>query len=238
MTTFRKFVFCATDFYLASRIRYWIFLLNLCRTNQINIYSPKGGSVKPVVGTFLLYFNCLHFWISFHTERNSKMDFPLAQVWSLSRSQRSLKISCIDNCIKKLWLRSENLYFCATDFYLANGVRYWIFLLHGCWTNQINIYSPKDGSVKPVFGTFLLCFNFWIFWISFHTERNSKMDCPLAQIWSLSRSQRSPKITCIGNCIKKLWLRSAELYFAQRIFIWRTEFATGFSFSMDVELIK
>ena len=28
------------------------------------------------------------------------------------------------------------------------------------------------------------------------------------------------------------------LYFAQRIFIWRTEFATGFSFCMDAELIK
>ena len=50
------------------------------------------------------------------------------------------------------------------------------------------------------------------------------MDFPLAQIWSLSRSQRTPKMSCIGNCIKKLWLRSANLYFAQRISIWRTEF--------------
>ena len=29
-----------------------------------------------------------------------------------------------------------------------------------------------------------------------------------------------------------------NLYFAQRIFIWQTEFTTGFSFCMDVELIK
>ena len=42
----------------------------------------------------------------------------------------------------------------------------------------------------------------------------------------------------LGNRIKKLWLRSAVLYFAQRIFIWRTEFQNGFSFCMDVELIK
>ena len=44
--------------------------------------------------------------------------------------------------------------------------------------------------------------------------------------------------SCIGNFIKKLWLRSAILYFAQRIFIWRMEFQNGFSFCMDVELIK
>ena len=117
--------------------------------------------------------------------------------------------------------------FCATDFYRATGIRYWIFLLHGCRTNQINIYSPKGVLVKPFCGTFLLWFIFCILWISFDTERNSKMDFPLAQVWSLSRSQRSPKISCIGNCIKKLWLRSANLYFAQRIFIGRPEFATG-----------
>ena len=132
--------------------------------------------------------------------------------------------------------------FCATDFYMANGIPEWIFLLHRCRTNQINIYSPKGGSVKPFFDTFLLCFNFFgffeFFGLSFHTEWNSKMDFPLAQICSLSRSQRTPKMSCIDNCIKKLWLRSANLYFAQRIFIWRTEFATGFSFCMDVELIK
>ena len=28
------------------------------------------------------------------------------------------------------------------------------------------------------------------------------------------------------------------LYFAHQIFIWRTEFATGFSFCMNAELIK
>ena len=59
----------------------------------------------------------------------------------------------------------RNFVFCATDFYLANGIPEWIFLLHGCRTNQINIYSPKGGSVKPFFGTFLLCFNFLDFWI-------------------------------------------------------------------------
>ena len=57
--------------------------------------------------------------------------------------------------------------FCASDFYLANGIPEWIFLLHGCRTNQINIYSPKGGSVKPFFGTFLLCFNFLDFFFVF-----------------------------------------------------------------------
>ena len=99
--------------------------------------------------------------------------------------------------------------FCATDFYLANGIPKWIFLLHGCRTNQINIYSPKGGSVKPFFGTFLLCFNFLDFLDFLSHGMNSKMDFPLAQIWSLSISQRTPKMSCIGNCIKKLWLRSA-----------------------------
>ena len=136
----------------------------------------------------------------------------------------------------------RNFVFCATDFYLANGIPEWIFLLHGCWNNQINIYSPKGGSVKPFFGTFLLCFNFLEFFeflgFPFHTEWNSRMNFPLAQIWSLSRSQLTPKMSCIGNCIKKLWLRSAILYFAQRIFIWRMEFQNLFSFCMDVELIK
>ena len=64
----------------------------------------------------------------------------------------------------------RNFVFCATDFYLVNGIPEWIFLLYGCRTNQINIYSPKGGSVKPFFGTFLLCFNFLDFlnfWISF-----------------------------------------------------------------------
>ena len=132
--------------------------------------------------------------------------------------------------------------FCATDFYLANGIPKCIFLLHGCRTNQINIYSPKGGSVKPFFGTFLLCFNFLDFLnfldFFFHTEWNSKINFPLAQILSLSRSPRTPKMSCIGNCIKKLRPRSANLYFAQRIFIWRTEFQNVFSFCMDVELIK
>ena len=136
----------------------------------------------------------------------------------------------------------RNYVFCATDFYLANGIPEWIFLLYGCRTNQINIYSPKGGSVKPFFGTFLLCFNFFgffeFFGFPFHTEWNSRMDFPLAQIWILLRSQLTPKMSCIGNCIKKLWLRSAILYFAQRIFIWRMEFQNGFSFCMDVELIK
>ena len=123
--------------------------------------------------------------------------------------------------------------FCATDLYRATGIRYWIFLLHGCRTNQINIFSPKGGSVKPFLVLFCFVAIFCIFRISFDTERNSKTDFPLAQVWSLSRSQRSPKISCIGNCIKRLWLRSANLYFVQRIFIGRAEFATGFSFWMS-----
>ena len=87
---------------------------------------------------------------------------------------------------------------------------------------------------------FLVCFIliFGFFGFPFHTEWNSKMDFPLAQIWSLSKSQRTPKMSCIGNCINKLWLRSENLYFAQRISIWRTEFQNGFSFCMDVKLIK
>ena len=133
--------------------------------------------------------------------------------------------------------------FCATDFYLANGIPEWIFLLHGCRTNEINIYSPKGGSVKPFFGTFLLCFIFFFGFFEFlgfpsHTKWNSRMDFSLEQIWSLSRSQLTPKMSCIGNCINKLRLRSANLYLAQRILIWRTEFQNGFSFCMDVELIK
>ena len=141
----------------------------------------------------------------------------------------------------------RNFVFCATDFYLANGIPERIFLLHGCRTNQINIYSPKGRLGQTIikqkfFGTFLLCFNFFgffeFFGFPFHTEWDSRMDFPLAQIWSLSRSQLTPKMSCIGNFIKKLWLRSAILYFAQRIFIWRMEFQNGFSFRMDVELIK
>ena len=88
------------------------------------------------------------------------MDFPLVQIWSLSTSQRTPKMSCIGNCIKKLWLRSANLYFAQRIFIWRNEIPEWIFLLHGCRTNQINIYSPKGGSVKPFFSTFLLCFNF------------------------------------------------------------------------------
>ena len=197
MTLFRKFVFCATDFYLANGIPEWIFLLYGCRTNQINIYSTKGGSVKPFLGTFLLCFNFLDFFeffgFPFHTEWNSRMDFPLAQIWSLLRSQLTPKMSCIGNFIKKLWLSSAILYF-------------------------LNF--------------------FFFFGFPFHTEWNSRMDFPLAQIWSLLRSQLTPKMSCIGNFIKKLWLRSAILYFAQRIFIYRMEFQNGFSFCMDVELIK
>ena len=142
--------------------------------------------------------------------------------------------------------------FCATNFYRSNGIRYWIFLLHQCRTNQINILTLQKAARSNHF-LVLFCSVaiFCIFWISFDTERNSKMDFPLAQVWSLSRSQRPLKISCIDNCFKKLWLRSANLYFAQRIFIpsvnlyfaqrifiGRTEFATRFSFCMNVKLIK
>ena len=152
MTPFRNFVFCATDFYLANGIPEWIFLLYGCRTNQINIYSPKGGSVQTFFGTFLLCFNFLIFWFFW----KSRMDFPLAQIWSLLRSQLTPKMSCIGNCIKKSPFC--NFVFCATDFYLANGIPEWIFLLYGCRTNQINIYSPKGGSVKPIFWYFFAMF--------------------------------------------------------------------------------
>ena len=89
------------------------------------------------------------------------MDFPLAQIWSLSRSQLTPKMSCIGNWIKKLWLRSANLYFAQRiSIWRTEFQSGFSFFLHGCRTNQINIYSPKGGSVKPFFGTFLLCFNF------------------------------------------------------------------------------
>ena len=79
---FRKFVFCATDFYRANGIRYWIFLFHECQTIQINIYSLSKGRLGQTI--FLVLFCnvaifCI-FWISFDTERNSNMDFPLAQV--------------------------------------------------------------------------------------------------------------------------------------------------------------
>ena len=80
MTPFRKFVFCATDLYRANGIRYCIFILHGCRTNQINIYTPKGGSVKPFLVLFCSVAMFYIFRISVDTERNSKMDFPLAQV--------------------------------------------------------------------------------------------------------------------------------------------------------------
>ena len=131
--------------------------------------------------------------------------------------------------------------FWATDFYLANGIPEWIFLLHGCRTNQINYTLQRAARSNHFLVLFCYVLIFWIFeffGFYFHTEWNSRMDFPLVQIWSLSTSQRTPKMSCIGNCIKKLWLRSANLYFAQKIFIWRTEFQNEFSFCMDVELIK
>ena len=164
--------------------------------------------------------------MSFDTERNSKINVPLAQIWSLSRSRRSPKSAAL-----VIELRSYDsvspfffffFFFCATDFYLSNGFRYWIFLLHGCWTNQIN---------KPFFWYFLALLQFFcIFRMPIDTERNSEMDFRLAQMWNFSRSQKSPKASCICDFIKKLWLRSANLYFVRRIFIWRPEFASGFSF--------
>ena len=98
------------------------------------------------------------------------MDFPLAQIWSLSRAQQTPKMSCIGNCIRKLWLRFANLYFAQRISIWRTEFQNGIFLLHGWRTNQINIYSPKGSSFKPFFGTFLFCFIFWIFsifWISF-----------------------------------------------------------------------
>ena len=108
--------------------------------------------------------------------------------FGLVKSKREAYLMRVNTLIIISWLRSANLYFCATDFYLANGIPKWIFLLHGCRTNQINIHSPMGGSVKPFFGTFLLCFNFLDFLIFLSHGMNSKMDFPLAQIWSLSIS--------------------------------------------------
>ena len=160
------------------------------------------------------------------TEWNSEMDFPLAQAWSLSRSQRSPRISCISNCIS--YDSVPQICILRNGFLSGEQNSLLDFLLHGCWTNQINIYSPKGGSVKPFFGTFCSVAIFCIFRMPIDTERNSEMDFPLKQIWSLSRSRKSPNISCVSDCIKKLSLRSANLYFVQCIFNWRTEFATGF----------
>ena len=131
------------------------------------------------------------------------MDFLLAQVWSFSRSQRSLKISCIGNCIKKLWLRSANLYFaqrifiCRTEFVTGFFFCIYIELIKLTYTLQ---RAARSNHFLVFFCSVLI---FCIFRISFDTERNSKMDFLLAQAWSLQkRSQRSLKISCIGNCIK------------------------------------
>ena len=123
--------------------------------------------------------------------------------------------------------------FCTTDFYLVNGIPEWIFLLHGCRTNQINYTiqrAARSNHILELFCYVLIFLIFWIFWISFSHGMEFQNGFPLAQIWSLWRSKRTPNMSCIGNCIKKLWLRSANLYFGQRIFIWRTEFQNGFSF--------
>ena len=88
------------------------------------------------------------------------MDFPLAQIWSLSKSQRTPKMSCIGNCIKKLCLRSANLYFAQRIFIWRTEFQNGFSFCMDVEPNQINIYSPKGGSVKPYFGSFLLCFNF------------------------------------------------------------------------------
>ena len=106
------------------------------------------------------------------------------------------------------------------------------------WTNILNPLHPWYTRAARSNRFLVLFCSVLIFWISFERNGIPKMDFPLEKVWSLSRSQRSPKISCIGNCIKKLWLRSANLYFAQRNFFWRTEFQNGFSFWMDVELIK
>ena len=148
------------------------------------------------------------------------MDFTLAQIWSLLRSQLTPKMSCIGNWIKNTLQRAaRSNHFLVLFCYV---LIFWIF-----WNHFLVLFCYV-----------LIFWIFWIFWISFSHGWNSRMDFPLAQICSLSRSQLTPKMSCIGNWIKKLWLRSAILYFAQRIFIWRMEFQNGFSFCMDVELIK
>ena len=129
------------------------------------------------------------------------MDFPLAQEWSLSRSQGSPKMSCIGNCIKKLWLRSANLYLAQRIFIwrteFQNGFSFCmdVELIKLTYTLQ---RAARSNLFLVLFCSVLI---FWIFWTSYHTEWNSKIDFPLAQEWSLSRSHGSPKMSCIGNCI-------------------------------------
>ena len=160
MTPLRKSVFCATDFYLPNGIRYWIFLLHGCLTNQINIYSLKGGSVKPFFGTFLLCFNFLHLsdalWhgMEFQNGFSFGTSLKLVKIWKVTTDQlhRIIALRSYDSVRKFV--------FWATDFYLANEIRYWIFLLHGCWTNQIIYTLQRAAWSNHFFGTFMLRCNF------------------------------------------------------------------------------
>ena len=148
------------------------------------------------------------------------MDFPLAQIWSLSRSQRSPTISCINNWICKLWLRSTNLYFAQQIFIwrteFVTGFSFCIEFL----INQTDIYSPKGGSVKLFLGTFLLCCIFLhlsdALW---HKTkfRNGFSFCTSLKLVKISNVTKDQLRKWFAN--KKLWLRSANLYFAQQIFI-------------------
>ena len=88
MSPFRKFVFCATDFYRATGIRYWILILHGCLTNEINIYSPKGVLVKPFCGTFLLC--CIFFaFFGFPLIRNGIPKWIF--LWHMSIACQGLK---------------------------------------------------------------------------------------------------------------------------------------------------
>ena len=85
-----------------------------------------------------------------------------------------------------LWLRSANLYFAQRIFIWRTEFASGFSFLQRCWTNQINKYSPKGARSNHFL--ILSCSDaiFCIFLMPLDAERNSNMNCPLAQIWSLS----------------------------------------------------
>ena len=132
------------------------------------------------------YFFCsvAIFCISFDTERNSKIDFPLTRVWSLSRSQRSPKISCIGNCIKKYYSVPQ---ICILRNGFLSGERNSLLDFPFAWmSNSSNKHILSKGWLGQNYSCYCFCCvaifcNFLDFlW----TEQNSKMDFPLAQVWN------------------------------------------------------
>ena len=112
------------------------------KTDQKRTQKKNGLTVPPF----------REFLMPFDTERNYKMDSQFGTNLKLVEILNVTK----DQLHKLVMTLFRKFVFCATDVYLANGIRYWIFLLHGCWTIQINIYSPKGSSVKPFLSTFFV----------------------------------------------------------------------------------